>query len=131
MDYTIRQVIEKVSNGQVRIPTFQRGFVWEPEMIAYLMDSIYKGYPFGTLLFWRTKEGLKTEKRIGPFALIDKESGLPLDYVLAGQQRITSIFGVFQTELNPIDDASDFNIHFDFTVQQDAQDTQFFSLEPA
>lgn len=131
MDYTIRQVIEKVSNGQVRIPTFQRGFVWEPEMIAYLMDSIYKGYPFGTLLFWRTKEGLKTEKRIGPFALIDKEAGLPLDYVLDGQQRITSIFGVFQTELNPIDDASDFNIYFDFTVQQDAQDTQFFSLEPA
>jgi uncharacterized protein with ParB-like and HNH nuclease domain len=42
MDYTIRQVIEKVSNGQVRIPTFQRGFVWEPEMVAYLMDSIYK-----------------------------------------------------------------------------------------
>lgn len=129
MDYTIRQVIEKVSNGQVRIPTFQRGFVWEPEMVAYLMDSIYKGYPFGTLLFWRTREALKTEKRIGPFDLIEKEAGLPLDYVLDGQQRITSIFGVFQTELTPIDNASEFNIYFDFTVNPDAQETQFFALE--
>lgn len=129
MDYTIRQVIEKVSNGQVRIPTFQRGFVWEPEMVAYLMDSIYKGYPFGTLLFWRTREALKTEKRIGPFDLIEKEAGLPLDYVLDGQQRITSIFGVFQTELTPIDNANEFNIYFDFTVNPDAQETQFFALE--
>lgn len=129
MDYTIRQIIEKVSNGQVRIPTFQRGFVWEPEMVAYLMDSIYKGYPFGTLLFWRTREALKTEKRLGPFDLIEQEAGLPLDYVLDGQQRITSIFGVFQTDLIPIEDASEFNIYFDFTVNPDAQETQFFALE--
>lgn len=129
MDYTIRQVIEKVSNGQVRIPTFQRGFVWEPEMVAYLMDSIYKGYPFGTLLFWRTREALKTEKKLGPFDLIEKEAGLPLDYVLDGQQRITSIFGVFQTELTPIDDDSVFNIYFDFSISQDAQETQFFALD--
>jgi hypothetical protein len=128
MDYTIRQIIEKVSNGQVRIPTFQRGFVWEPEMVAYLMDSIYKEYPFGTLLFWRTREALKTEKRIGPFDLIDKEAGLPLDYVLDGQQRITSIFGVFQTELMPIEDASGFNIYFDYSINPDAQETQFFAL---
>lgn len=129
MDYTIRQIIEKVSNGQVRIPTFQRGFVWEPEMVAYLMDSIYKGYPFGTLLFWRTREALQTEKRIGPFDLIEQEAGLPLDYVLDGQQRITSIFGVFQTELVPIDNANQFNIYFDYTVNPDAQETQFFALE--
>ena len=41
----IRQIVEKVSSGQIRIPIFQRGFVWEAEMVAFLMDSIYKGYP--------------------------------------------------------------------------------------
>jgi hypothetical protein len=128
MDYTIRQIIEKVSSGQVRIPTFQRGFVWEPEMVAYLMDSIYKEYPFGTLLFWRTKVQLVTEKRIGPFALINAEPGLPLDYVLDGQQRITSIFGVFQNELIPLTNDNPFNIYFDYTLSPDAQETQFFSL---
>jgi Protein of unknown function DUF262 len=128
MSYSIRQIIEKVANGQIRIPTFQRGFVWEPEMIAYLMDSIYKGYPFGTLLFWRTKEALKSEKSLGPFDLIEKEAGLPLDYVLDGQQRITSIFGVFQSELEPSGDSLPFRVYFDFTLNPDAQDTQFFSL---
>ena len=66
---------------------------------------------------------------MGPFDLIDKEAGLPLDYVLDGQQRITSIFGVFQTELIPIEDTSVFNIYFDFSINQDAQETQFFALE--
>jgi uncharacterized protein with ParB-like and HNH nuclease domain len=48
-------VLESVLRGQTRIPAFQRGFVWEPDRVAYLMDSIYKGFPFGSLLFWRTK----------------------------------------------------------------------------
>ncbi|ARO88034.1 DUF262 domain-containing protein [Nitrosospira lacus] len=83
----------------MRIPAFQRGFVWEPDRVAYLMDGIYKGFPFGSLLFWRTKEELKTERDLGPFKLPPPVEDYPVDYVLHGQQRITSIFGVFQTEL--------------------------------
>lgn len=129
MDYTIRQLFEKVLNGQIRIPSFQRGFVWEPEKVAHLMDSIYKGYPFGNLLFWRTKEILKSERQIGNFPIIVKEEGLPIDYVLDGQQRITSIFGVFQTEIDTDEDFQQFNIYYDFSLENDAQEAQFFSLE--
>lgn len=129
MDYTIRQLFEKILNGQIQIPVFQRGFVWEPDMVASLMDSIYKGYPFGLLLFWRTRESLKSEKNIGPFHLIEKEAGLPVDYVLDGQQRITSIFGVFQTELSPLGNANAFEIYFDYTIPSDAQEPQFFALQ--
>jgi uncharacterized protein with ParB-like and HNH nuclease domain len=68
-------------------------------MVAFFIDSIYKGYPFGSLLFWRTKESLKHEKNLGPFALPERHPDYPVDYVLDGQQRITSIFGVFQTRL--------------------------------
>jgi hypothetical protein len=129
MDYTIRQLFEKVLNGQIRIPSFQRGFVWEPDKVAYLMDSIYKGYPFGNLLFWRTKEILKSEREIGSFPLIAKEDGLPIDYVLDGQQRITSIFAVFQTEIKPKEILKQFNIYFDFSLIDDAQEAQFFALD--
>ncbi|WP_210414531.1 DUF262 domain-containing protein [Leptospira gomenensis] len=128
MNYTIRQLVEKILAGQIRIPSFQRGYVWEPELVAYLMDSIYKGYPFGNLLFWKTKEFLKYEKKIGPFEEIKKEAGLPIDYVLDGQQRITSIFGVFQNELRPIEESLNFEIYYDFVSQTDAQETQFFAL---
>src|ERR1051325_5491463 len=96
---TIREIVDQVLRGQIRIPAFQRGFVWEPDRVAYLMDSIYKGFPFGSLLFWRTKEKLKCERDLGPFKLPPPTDEYPVDYVLDGQQRITSIFGVFQTVL--------------------------------
>jgi uncharacterized protein with ParB-like and HNH nuclease domain len=53
---TIRGLIERVLSGTIRIPRFQRGFVWEPENVAFLMDSIYRSYPIGSVLFWRTTE---------------------------------------------------------------------------
>ena len=82
-DLSIREIVEQVGRGQIRIPAFQRGFVWEPERVAYLMDSIYKGYPFGSLLFWRTKEKLKFDRDLGPFTLPSPKEDYPVDYVLA------------------------------------------------
>ena len=95
----IPELVRKIIAGQLRIPSFQRGFVWDADRVAHLMDSIYKGYPFGSLLFWRTKIPLNSERKLGPFQLPAKDPDFPTDYVLDGQQRATSIFGVFQSEL--------------------------------
>ena len=46
--YPIRKILDSVISGEIRIPAFQRGFVWEMDRVAYLLDSIYKGYPFGS-----------------------------------------------------------------------------------
>lgn len=130
MDLSIREILDTVLRGQIRIPAFQRGFVWEPDRVAYLMDSIYKGFPFGSLLFWRTKEQLKSERSLGPFSLPPPAEDYPVDYVLDGQQRITSIFGVFQTQLQrpPGDTWQD--IYFDHTADKSAQEPVFFALSP-
>jgi len=125
---TIREIIESVYRGQIRIPAFQRGFIWEPDRVAFLIDSIYKGYPFGSVLFWRTKEPLKTERDLGPFKLPDPQVDFPIDYVLDGQQRITSIFGVFQTELKQVIKTNWKDIYFDFTQTEDVQESQFVAL---
>jgi hypothetical protein len=130
-DFSIRDVVSKVSSGTVRIPAFQRGFVWEPESVAFLMDSIYKGYPFGTIQLWRTREALRTERKLGPFELFEREADYPIDYVLDGQQRLTSIFGVFQTDITlPPNEENPFNIYFDFQANLDAQESQFYALNP-
>jgi hypothetical protein len=130
-DFSIRQVIEAVGSGQIRIPAFQRGFVWDSDRVAYLMDSIYKGYPFGALMFWRTKEQLKFDRELGPFSLPAPKEDYPVDYVLDGQQRVTSIFGVFQTEHKVRDGAADWmDIYFDIKADEAAQDTQFIALRP-
>src|SRR5947209_14846370 len=97
----ISQMMSRILNGEVRIPSFQRGFIWDADRVAHLLDSMYKGYPFGTLLFWRTKTPLKTERRLGPFQLPEPKVDYPIDYILDGQQRTTSIFGVFQSQLSP------------------------------
>jgi hypothetical protein len=125
---TIRDILDQVHRGQIRIPAFQRGFVWEPDRVAYLMDSIFKCYPFGSLLFWRTREKLRIERDLGPFELPEPKADYPVDYVLDGQQRITSIFGVFQTDLTMKSDTNWFDVYFDLKADKGAQDTQFVAI---
>ncbi|MFM6002357.1 MAG: DUF262 domain-containing protein, partial [Sphaerospermopsis kisseleviana] len=93
-----------------------------------LMDRIYKRYPFGSLLFWRTKNKLAIERKLGAFDLPNPKDEYPIDYVLDGQQRLTSIFSVFQTELEPTADNEWTGIYFDLQAEEDAQESQFYAL---
>ncbi|MBD1924567.1 DUF262 domain-containing protein [Microcoleus sp. FACHB-831] len=95
----LKDLINDLERGRIRIPSFQRGFVWEPERVSNFIDSIYKGFPFGSVLLWRTKNRLRTERNLGPYKLQANDPDYPIDYVLDGQQRITSIFGIFQTSI--------------------------------
>lgn len=126
----IRKIIDKTLSGEIRIPSFQRGFVWEPEKVAFFVDSLFKGYPIGSLLFWRTNERLENERQLGNFNLPEPTKGYPLDYVLDGQQRITSIFSVFQTELPKASAASNWmNIYYVLGSSAESQQSQFVPLE--
>lgn len=127
-DLPIRKIIELILSGQIRIPAFQRGFVWDAERVAFLMDSIYKKYPFGAVILWRTKTQLKSEHNLGPFQLPNRDPAYPIDYVLDGQQRLTSIFGVFQTEVEAQGDDSWTKIYFDLDAEEDVQESQFIAL---
>jgi len=95
----IKNLISDLERGRIRIPSFQRGFVWDLERVRYFIDSIYKEFPFGSILLWRTKNPLRTERNLGPYKLPNNDPEYPIDYILDGQQRITSIFGIFQTSL--------------------------------
>jgi len=83
-----------IETGKLRIPQFQREFVWSKEQTAKLIDSIIKGYPIGTFIFWETKESLPTVKNIGNAKLPEPKTGEAVLYVLDGQQRITSLYAV-------------------------------------
>lgn len=127
--YSIRKILDAVVSGEIRIPAFQRGFVWEMDRVAYLLDSVYKGYPFGSLLFWRTKQQLTTERNLGTFTLPEPHADYPIDYVLDGQQRLTSIFTVFQTELVPEDNPDWADIYFDLQATGNPQDSVFIAIQ--
>lgn len=94
----IASLLSDVAKGNLKIPVFQREFVWKDEQIMSLLDSIYQGYPVGSLLLWSTKERLKHERNVGGFALPSTPEDYPVNYVLDGQQRLTTLYGVFNSD---------------------------------
>jgi len=83
-----------IDSGIIKIPKFQRDLIWTKEQTASLIDSIIKGYPIGTFIFWQTKEELRHFKEIGNISLPATPVGTSVKYVLDGQQRITSLYAV-------------------------------------
>lgn len=82
----------QIEQGELKVPQFQREFVWSIEASSKLMDSIVKGYPIGAFTFWKTKDRLRSVRNIGGLALPDSPTNDFVNYVLDGQQRITSIY---------------------------------------
>ncbi len=52
--YTVSGLIDDIRQGDVALPDIQRPFVWDGAKVRDLLDSMYKGFPVGYLLFWET-----------------------------------------------------------------------------
>lgn len=57
-DISFETLMNHVRNGLIKIPDFQREFVWSKKQIVDLLDSIYRHYSIGSFLFWITNEKL-------------------------------------------------------------------------
>ena len=111
----LQNLLDEVVSGSIKIPVFQRDFVWKPTQMIELFDSILKGYPIGSLLLWFPEDDFKTKEFIGPYKIDIRGSNI--NYVLDGFQRISTLFGVL---MNPnklgyesIKELKDYNIHYD------------------
>lgn len=87
--YAIDHLLEAVRSGRVRIPLFQRGFVWNDRDRLQLFDSIANGYPIGTLLFAKGKAPAGS-LRLGGYVREVAEQHDAL-WVLDGQQRLSTL----------------------------------------
>jgi len=88
-------LISEIQKGQIKVPKFQRNFVWSLDKTAKLLDSILKSYPIGTFILWETRERLNDIKEIGNLELKSAPEGDKIQYVLDGQQRITSLYAAY------------------------------------
>lgn len=97
------KLLSLIRNGKFEIPQFQRSFVWRENQVKLLIDSIARGYPVGSFLLMNKDENLDLKSR-SIEALISDEEGTEeaeealsgeAQYILDGQQRITSITRVF------------------------------------
>jgi hypothetical protein len=85
----IGTLISEIARGEIKLPEIQRGYVWKPTQVAKLVDSLYRGYPTGSLLFWKTNETPLSRD----FALLDAPPRPVIQplYLLDGQQRLTAL----------------------------------------
>lgn len=100
---TINDTLKSVQKGKFVLPAIQREFVWRPEQIARLFDSLMQGYPFGTFLFWKVEGCNSHQYKFYDFVRDYHESDNPhcpahpvfhnteLTAVLDGQQRLTAL----------------------------------------
>ena len=98
VDWSIQQLVDAVKAGTLTLPDLQRPFVWPATKVRDLMDSLFRGYPVGELMFWN-QPGDEKAGAIG----IDSKSQMSKQQIVDGQQRITSLF-VTVTGQTVIDD---------------------------
>ncbi|WP_428263155.1 GmrSD restriction endonuclease domain-containing protein [Haliangium sp.] len=99
---SIENLLKWVLDGRIRVPRFQRSLKWDATDIRLLFDSIYRGYPVGTLLFWkRPAEAAVIE--LGPVH-IDAPMRQDALWVVDGQQRIASLTGVLAGRYDDVGD---------------------------
>ena len=91
-DKGITTYLDELENLDFQIPTFQRDIVWEKENVKKLWDSIYKFYPLGSILVWKTDIKLQNHRKVGGHKISDGSfSRNEYQYILDGQQRTTSL----------------------------------------
>lgn len=95
-----------IKNRSLFLPHIQRPFVWEDDQVLRFLDSLLKNYPIQTFLFWKTKDEIKARKFMDNVVsdhdlsyYYDKsasEEGKEKIFVLDGQQRLQSLFSIFE-----------------------------------
>jgi len=106
--FSVQELLDGVARGRVRIPSFPHGLKWDRMHAQLLLDSLYRGYPVGTLLLWETAAPAGAG-RIGSLTLPAPQMENAL-WVVDGQQRIVSLTRIL---LAADPDADGFALYFD------------------
>lgn len=85
----VEDLVERVLRGIVRVPRFQRGLKWQASDVEKLFDSLYRGYPVGSLLFYK-RPATAEHVHVGPLR-VDAPEVEEAWWVVDGQQRVTSL----------------------------------------
>jgi uncharacterized protein with ParB-like and HNH nuclease domain len=90
---TVHELVEKLERGTLVFPEMQRRYVWRSSRVRDLLDSLYRGYPSGSILLWETDEDVPLQ----PFAIEQEKSPLKTNLLLLdGQQRLTALSAVIR-----------------------------------
>jgi hypothetical protein len=100
---SVATVLDRIHNRSYVLPAIQREFVWSVDQIRRLFDSLMRGYPIGSFLFWQVSDTVATRFRFYDFladyhernhpyaAPLTVPAGQGVTAILDGQQRLTSL----------------------------------------
>ncbi|AFR05130.1 DUF262 domain-containing protein [Pectobacterium brasiliense] len=129
----IDDLVSNIENGKIVLPEFQRPYVWKEKDIKYLFDSIYKGYPIGSILLWNGGgKDIPTPNYVGGRAV--SQSNGEKYYIVDGQQRLTTLFCCLSDDIFDEDGKWDlyFNLRedsFTHSPGNKGDDSHFISIK--
>jgi hypothetical protein len=92
---SVSQLVNMIEKGQIQLPEMQRKFVWKATKVRDLLDSLYRGYPSGTILMWEPDETVA----LTSFSVdTERQNTFKPMLLLDGQQRLTSLSSVLRGE---------------------------------
>lgn len=110
---SVADILDDIHAGRIRVPSVRRALKWKRRAIRLLLDSIYRGYPIGTMLLWKRPADADVVQ-VGPVR-IDAPAHQTARWVVDGQQRITALTGVLT---GPYDDIrADHALFFDLQAR--------------
>ncbi len=111
---SVADLLDDIHAGRIRVPSFRRALKWKKRDIRLLLDSVYRGYPIGTLLLWKRPADAAVVQ-VGPVR-IDAPAHQDARWVVDGQQRITALTGVLTGPYHDIH--ADHALFFDLQAQE-------------
>ncbi|HEY7338530.1 MAG TPA: DUF262 domain-containing protein [Bryobacteraceae bacterium] len=102
-----------IERGKFAIPELQREFVWNARKACDLIDSVYREYPIGTILIWKTdrrnENQLRKQFHILPhFNPANRE----IYFLVDGQQRLSVLWHLLRGEASSVMNADGKNVNF-------------------
>lgn len=92
-DRQLTDLMKSIEDGSIQLPEFQRGWVWDDNRIKALILSVIRSFPVGAAMFLDYGNGAYHFKpRVIEGSESDKQSAIPSELILDGQQRLTSLY---------------------------------------
>lgn len=118
----VSNILEKIDDYQLFVPTFQREYVWKRDDAKQLIDSLVREYPTGTMLTWETTNPPELK---GPHKYNEKQGAVKL--LLDGQQRVTTLYMLIRGTIPPYYTAPEImNDTRDLFVQLESLDLSYY-----
>lgn len=121
-DKSIYTYLDDLRSKKYQIPTFQRDVVWERDNVKKLWDSIYKFYPMGSILIWKTDVKLHNHRAIGGHVIASESlTTNEYQYILDGQQRTTSLLTSIYGGKIEGKEGFDPSLYIDLTIENQSE----------